>query len=235
MNLLADADLVQRVRSELPGKRLACWCSPKLCHCHVLACIANSPNKTCTQQDLATYIRYLAEHRRQPQARAGRASAQREKPKEAFGARGRGVSRAAAASDRTGTSRGPAKSSAARALAAAEVIDIGINITSKKLRSNWREMVARAEAAGVPQILLTGTSVRCSRESLQIAHTWERETQRRTLFCTVGVHPHDAKSFNARTVADMRSALNDELAVAVGECGLDYNRNFSTPEQQRVS
>ena len=62
------------------------------------------------------------------------------------------------------------------------------------------------------------------------------------LYSTVGVHPHDAKSFGLGgengaddTVAAMREMLtSDELAVAVGECGLDYNRKFSTPAQQRV-
>jgi TatD DNase family protein len=99
----------------------------------------------------------------------------------------------------------------------------------------YRELIARAEQAGVTSIVLTGTSLKSSQESLQIARRWAAETNRKTLYCTVGVHPHDAKSFSSNTVQAMRSLLSDDLAVAVGECGLDYNRMFSTRDQQMVS
>ena len=116
-----------------------------------------------------------------------------------------------------------------------EVIDIGINITSPQLKGMWRELVEEAEQAGVAQILLTGTCIKSSRESLKIARCWASETKRRTLYCTVGVHPHSAKSFDAKhTIADMQHLLSDELAVAVGECGLDYNRMFSSRTDQMV-
>lgn len=41
--LVSQPDLVARAQKELRGKVLACWCSPKLCHGHILAEIANSP------------------------------------------------------------------------------------------------------------------------------------------------------------------------------------------------
>lgn len=40
--LLQQPDLVARVRRELRGKRLGCWCAPAPCHAEVLAEIANS-------------------------------------------------------------------------------------------------------------------------------------------------------------------------------------------------
>lgn len=51
----------------------------------------------------------------------------------------------------------------------------------------------------------------------------------------LGLHPHDAKDFNDNTISTFRKYLldNQRLCVAVGECGLDYNRNFSPQDQQR--
>lgn len=116
------------------------------------------------------------------------------------------------------------------------LIDIGINITSKQLAKTWRDQIKRANEANVSHILLTGTSLKSSASSLSIAETYQRENHTLTstrLYCTVGIHPHDAKSYQGKdTIERMRGLLKHPLALAVGECGLDYNRNFSTPQQQ---
>ena len=44
--LIAQPELVKRIRRELKGKTLACWCAPKDCHGHVLAWVANSEPMT---------------------------------------------------------------------------------------------------------------------------------------------------------------------------------------------
>ena len=115
----------------------------------------------------------------------------------------------------------------------ATCVDIGINITSKQLKPKWREIIKRAVDAGVHDILLTGTSVKSSKESLSIAANWLKEMGAKNLCCTVGIHPHDAKSFNSETtISKLMELLAHPLAVAVGECGLDYNRNFSPKDKQ---
>lgn len=112
-------------------------------------------------------------------------------------------------------------------------VDIGINITNNKLKRKWRTVVRDAVEKGVHDILLTGTSLKASRESLLIANTWKKETGNNNLYSTVGIHPHEAKKFEEKsTIKEMKALLNDSLAVAVGECGLDYNRNFSPKEKQ---
>jgi len=112
------------------------------------------------------------------------------------------------------------------------VVDIGINITHKALRPNWKDVVRRAVDAGVHKIVLTGTSVETSRESLALAHEWQNTEGTPNLVATVGVHPHEAKSWNETTLGQLRELLEDPLAVAVGECGLDYHRNFSSNDDQ---
>jgi len=309
--VLGKEALLRRVRSELKGKRLACWCSPKLCHCHVLACIANSQEQTCTKAQLQSYIEYLTtrSNKKAPkgrsslphqskrlQASSGKTSTehvgspngkcdevdntrdgkrrrrrrrQRQRkgngePIQSMIAKAPGVGDNAdnsttqaphgRTSDSTPTGAGASGNSTSRTATATtlqeqraavknpnpvldagvDVIDIGINITSRQMKRRWRDFVSRAEKVGVSQMLLTGTSMESSRESIKIAHMWKQETGRDALFCTIGVHPHDAKHFTNQTPAEMRKMLQDPAAVAVGECGLDYNRNFSSKDQQKV-
>lgn len=65
-----------------------------------------------------------------------------------------------------------------------------------------------------------------------MAQQWLDETGSKNLYCTVGIHPHDAKTWNENTIKEMKELLQHPLAVSVGECGLDYNRNFSSKEDQ---
>lgn len=81
-------------------------------------------------------------------------------------------------------------------------------------------------------MILTGTSIESSRESLELAQQWLDETGSKNLYCTIGIHPHDAKTWTDSTTSQMKELLHHPLAVSVGECGLDYNRNFSSREDQ---
>ena len=54
-----------------------------------------------------------------------------------------------------------------------------------------------------------------------------------TLFSTSGVHPHDAKTCNGHTMFELEKISKNDCVVAIGECGLDYNRNYSPQPVQR--
>jgi TatD DNase family protein len=82
----------------------------------------------------------------------------------------------------------------------------------------------------VSQILATGTSVASSRLALELARA-----NPGTVFATAGVHPHGAKSYDPSTFRELTELWACPEVVAVGECGLDYNRNFSTPQAQRMA
>ena len=101
-------------------------------------------------------------------------------------------------------------------------IDIGINLTNKQFAGEYDEVIDRAISAGVEQILLTGTSVRSSKEALALAKEYPE-----TLFATAGIHPHDAKTMNAESIKILAALLKEKKVVAVGECGLDFDRDFS--------
>ena len=107
------------------------------------------------------------------------------------------------------------------------LIDIGVNFHSSQLKGLDAELLARAADAGVTHILATGTSLRASERALEFARTHER------VWATAGVHPHDASHWTEQSVAQFAPLWADAHVVAVGECGLDYNRMFSPMPAQR--
>ncbi|OWZ05323.1 RNA 3'-phosphate cyclase [Phytophthora megakarya] len=113
------------------------------------------------------------------------------------------------------------------------VVDIGANLTSGQFRRDLPQVLRRAKHAGVDTIVITGTNVVESRRAIQLARL--HAAQDATLFTTVGVHPHDAKDFDEHsTTEEMRLmiASNGDVVVAIGECGLDFNRDYSPREAQ---
>jgi TatD DNase family protein len=107
------------------------------------------------------------------------------------------------------------------------LIDIGVNFHSPQLEGLGAELLTRAAAAGVTRVLATGTSLVSSRQALAFArghaHVW----------ATAGMHPHTAKDWMPASDAQFEPLWNDSHVVAVGECGLDYNRMFSPRDAQR--
>ncbi|MCL5500351.1 3'-5' ssDNA/RNA exonuclease TatD [Escherichia coli] len=106
------------------------------------------------------------------------------------------------------------------------MFDIGVNLTSSRFAKDRDDVVARAQAAGVCGMLLTGTSLHESLQAQQLAKHYSR------CWSTAGVHPHDSSSWTQETADALRQLAGLPEVVAIGECGLDFNRNFSTPEEQ---
>ena len=109
-----------------------------------------------------------------------------------------------------------------------KLIDIGINLTSDSFDEDRDQVITSAEAIGVAQFIVTGTSVSDSLRAAEIANGYPGK-----VFFTVGVHPHYAAEFDQFSKNALRDLLTLPAAVAIGECGLDYFRNFSSPEKQR--
>ncbi|MBI4751017.1 MAG: TatD family hydrolase [Acidobacteria bacterium] len=110
-----------------------------------------------------------------------------------------------------------------------KLIDIGINLTHRSFESDRELVLKRAQEAGVTTLILTGTSVKGSREALRLV-----QHHPHILFSTAGVHPHDARHCTEETIETLRKMAESPEVVAIGECGLDYNRDFSPrPDQNR--
>jgi TatD DNase family protein len=108
------------------------------------------------------------------------------------------------------------------------LIDIGINLAHDSYDADRDAVLARARAAGVVQMIVTGSSLASTAQALALARA-----HRSTLFATAGVHPHHANELSAARLGELRELARQPEIVAVGECGLDYFRNFSPREAQR--
>jgi TatD DNase family protein len=103
------------------------------------------------------------------------------------------------------------------------VIDIGANLTHSAFRDDLADVIERARQAGVEQVIVTGTTVEDTRQACALG-----------LPFTAGVHPHHARDCGPQTIPELRALASHPLCVAVGECGLDFNRNYSPhPDQEK--
>lgn len=109
------------------------------------------------------------------------------------------------------------------------MFDIGVNLTSSQFSHDRDDVIARAQAAGVSGMLLTGTNRHESEQAQQLAQRFAG------CWSTAGVHPHDSSSWNPEVEASIRKLAQQSEVVAIGECGLDFNRNFSTPAEQEAA
>lgn len=106
------------------------------------------------------------------------------------------------------------------------MFDIGVNLTSAQFNQDRDEVVGRAAAAGVRGMLLTGTNVAESEAAAALTTRYDR------CWSTAGVHPHAASSWSEASARHIRELARLPQVVAIGECGLDFDRNYSTPQEQ---
>lgn len=108
-----------------------------------------------------------------------------------------------------------------------ELVDIGANLTHASFHDDVHEVVARAREGGVKDVVVTGTTANESREAALLA-------DRFGLYATAGVHPHHARACGPETLPALRALAAHPRVVAIGECGLDFNRNYAPhPDQER--
>jgi len=107
------------------------------------------------------------------------------------------------------------------------LIDIGANLTHDSFDEDREAVMQRAKAAGVTRMIVTGAS-----DKGNIAAAALAELHPGSLCSTAGVHPHHASDYEASSDDLIRSLVEKDAVVAVGECGLDYFRNFSPRDAQ---
>ena len=111
------------------------------------------------------------------------------------------------------------------------MIDIGVNFTNKRFDDDRAELIIRAKNQAITKLLITGTNVNESKKALALCQNYQQQFPQ-TLFTTAGVHPHDADGVSDDYLSQLAQLLTHPQVKAVGECGLDFNRNFSAPDQQ---
>jgi TatD DNase family protein len=106
------------------------------------------------------------------------------------------------------------------------LVDIGANLTHESFERDLGAVIQRAKAANVTTMIVTGTDLAHAEQAVALAK------QHPGLYATAGVHPHDASHWDEDLARAMAALHAMPEVVAVGECGLDFNRNFSTPQEQ---
>tara|TARA_B100000700_G_scaffold39464_1_gene39677 strand:- start:1664 stop:2437 length:774 start_codon:yes stop_codon:yes gene_type:complete len=106
------------------------------------------------------------------------------------------------------------------------MIDIGVNLTSSQFAADTDAVVARARDAGITNMVVIGCDERDSQHAVELA-------RRHQLFCTAGIHPHNTKDASAEFEQVIAQLASQSEVLAIGECGLDYNRDFSPRPVQR--
>lgn len=108
-----------------------------------------------------------------------------------------------------------------------ELIDSHAHIYGNEYAADFEEMMGRAAEAGVGTIVAVGADLESSREALALAGS------RENVYCSVGIHPHDADRVTERCYELVREmALSSPKVVAIGEIGLDFFRDRSSRENQ---
>jgi TatD DNase family protein len=88
------------------------------------------------------------------------------------------------------------------------------------------EVVERAREAGVTRIVGVGTGIDSCRATLELCDRHEG------IYASLGIHPHSAGDATAADVDELRRLLGHPKAVAVGETGLDYYRDWAPRDRQ---
>jgi TatD DNase family protein len=108
-----------------------------------------------------------------------------------------------------------------------QLIDIGINLTHASYDRDRDEVIARARAAGVVQMVITGSDLASVARAVELAQRFPR-----ILRATAGIHPHHAAQFDQSVGAALGSWLAQPEVCAAGECGLDFYRNYAPRDRQ---
>jgi TatD DNase family protein len=110
------------------------------------------------------------------------------------------------------------------------LVDIGINLAHDSFDADREAVIARARAAGVTRMVVTGASAAGTRGAVALA-----QAHPGILYATAGVHPHHATEVTEELLAEYTQLAREGQVVAIGECGLDYFRDFSPRPVQRAA
>jgi TatD DNase family protein len=136
-----------------------------------------------------------------------------------------------------------------------KLVDIGINLTHPSFDRDSEEVIKNAANAGVKILIITGTSVSASNKAQ--AFIAQNQNGPCKLYFTAGIHPHEATSCDNSAIEALRGMAGKDAegqgsvdqgpgsqgaedqgpdnqgSVAIGECGLDYCRDYSPRTVQR--
>jgi TatD DNase family protein len=109
----------------------------------------------------------------------------------------------------------------------APLCDIGLNLAHDSFDHDREAVIQRAAEVGVTRMVITGSSLASTHAAIALVQQYPSSMR-----CTAGVHPHHASELDTTQLQAFDALARQPEVVAVGECGLDYFRNFSPREAQ---
>jgi TatD DNase family protein len=105
--------------------------------------------------------------------------------------------------------------------------DIGANLTHESFKKDLDIVIKEAKLNKVKKICITSTTIEDTKISLKIS-----EKEQDFFITTCGIHPHYADTFKESNIKEIKQLSEHTSVKAIGETGLDFNRNFSKKENQ---
>lgn len=117
-------------------------------------------------------------------------------------------------------------------------IDTGVNLLDSRFTPE--DVLTKAYEADVTHVLVISSTLEESQDSISLCKRYNppKKTDKNSpitstqLACTAGIHPHYADNANSQSWIKLKSNVADKQVSAIGECGLDFNRNFSSRSNQ---
>ena len=113
------------------------------------------------------------------------------------------------------------------------MIDICVNLHNSQFTGDLTTLLARAKTAGVQGILGCATDLTVAEKNIALCNQAQQHASWPQLLTTAGVHPHDADRWVDYDCGRLAALFSNSAVAAVGECGLDFHRNFSAADAQR--
>lgn len=107
------------------------------------------------------------------------------------------------------------------------LIDTHTHIADPEFDADRAEVIKRALEADVQKMILIGTDLASSQRAVTLAEQYP------FLWATVGLHPHEAKQLDQNLLQALEKLAERPKVVGLGETGLDFHYNYSSPEEQR--
>ena len=98
-----------------------------------------------------------------------------------------------------------------------QYIDIAVNLLSDRLKHDIDTIINDAAKHHVSPLIVIGSDLDESSDSISLCQQYPQQ-----LYCTTGVHPHHASSWDQHSKTRLTQLAQQDTVVAIGECGLDY-------------
>lgn len=106
-------------------------------------------------------------------------------------------------------------------------IDTHCHLDFPEFNPDRDKIIDCAKKCGIDYIINVGSSLKSSQASLELARKYE------FIYAAIGVHPHEADSFDDKIDSSIKELARQDKVVAIGEIGLDYFKNYSKAENQK--